>query len=92
MHYIGIDLAWTYTKESGICIIDDFGKIVYCESQVFTDEMIASIVEEYAQDGAIVAIDAPLIVNNETGSRYCDGALMREKIHIGYSSYVQERV
>ena len=81
MHYIGIDLAWTYTKESGICIIDDFGKIVYCESQVFTDEMIASIVEEYAQDGAIVAIDAPLIVNNETGSRSCDGALMRAKIH-----------
>jgi len=81
MHYIGIDLAWTYTKESGICIIDDFGKIVYCESKVFADEMIASIVEEYAQDGAVVAIDAPLIVNNETGSRYCDGALMREKIH-----------
>ena len=81
MHYIGIDLAWTYSKESGICIIDDFGKIVYCESKVFTDEMIASIVEEYAQDGAVVAIDAPLIVNNETGSRYCDGALMRAKIH-----------
>ncbi len=81
MHYIGIDLAWTYTKESGICIIDDFGKIVYCESKVFSDEVIVSIVEEYAQDGAIVAIDAPLIVNNETGSRCCDGALMREKIH-----------
>lgn len=31
MHYIGIDLTWTYTKESGICIIDEFGKIVYCE-------------------------------------------------------------
>jgi len=81
MNYIGIDLAWTYSKESGICIIDDFGKIVYCESKVFTDEMIASIVEEYALDGAVVAIDAPLIVNNEKGSRYCDGALMREKIH-----------
>jgi len=81
MHYIGIDLAWTYSKESGICIIDDFGKIVYCEAKLFTDEIIASIVEEYAQDGVIVAIDAPLIVNNEKGSRYCDGALMREKIH-----------
>ena len=52
MNYIGIDLAWTYTKESGICIIDDFGKIVYCESKVLTDEMIATIVEEFAQDGA----------------------------------------
>ncbi|HWQ41355.1 MAG TPA: DUF429 domain-containing protein [Desulfosporosinus sp.] len=81
MRYIGIDLAWTYSKESGICIIDDNGKIIYYESKVFTDEMIVSIVEEHAQAGAIVGIDAPLIVNNETGSRYCDGAIMREKIH-----------
>jgi len=81
MHYIGIDLAWTYAKESGICIIDDKGMIVYCESKMFSDEMIAAIVEEYAQEGAIVGIDAPLIVNNETGSRFCDGAIMREKIH-----------
>ena len=22
MHYIGIDLAWTYANESGICVID----------------------------------------------------------------------
>jgi predicted RNase H-like nuclease len=47
----------------------------------FNDEMIASIVEEHSLDGAIVAIDAPLIVNNETGSRYCDRAIMKEKIH-----------
>lgn len=81
MRYIGIDLAWTYSNESGICVIDDNGMIVYCESKVFSDEMIAAIVEEHAREGAIVGIDAPLIVNNETGSRYCDGAIMREKIH-----------
>ena len=81
MHYIGIDLAWTYANESGICVIADNGEIVYCESKVFSDEMIAAIVEEHAQEGAIVGIDAPLIVNNETGARYCDGAIMREKIH-----------
>ena len=81
MHYIGIDLAWTYANESGICVIDDKGKIVYCESKVFSDEMIAAIVAEYALEGAIVGIDAPLIVNNETGARFCDSAIMREKIH-----------
>lgn len=81
MHHIGIDLAWTYAKESGICVIDDNGMIVYCESKVFSDDMIAAIIEEYALEGAIVGIDAPLIVNNETGSRSCDGAIMREKIH-----------
>jgi len=81
MHYIGIDLAWTYANESGICVIADNGEIIYCESKVFSDEMIADIVAEYAKEGAIVGIDAPLIVNNETGARYCDGAIMREKIH-----------
>jgi len=81
MRYIGIDLAWTYANESGICVIADNGEIVYCESQVFSDEKIADIVAEHAQEGAIVGIDAPLIVNNETGSRYCDVAIMREKIH-----------
>ncbi|MCB8814733.1 DUF429 domain-containing protein [Desulfosporosinus shakirovi] len=81
MRYIGIDLAWTYANESGICVIADNGEIVYSESQVFSDEMIADIVAEHAREGAIVGIDAPLIVNNETGSRYCDGAIMREKIH-----------
>ncbi|ODA39906.1 DUF429 domain-containing protein [Desulfosporosinus sp. BG] len=59
MHYIGIDLAWTYANESGICVIADNGEIGYCESKVFSDEMIAAIVEEYARDGAIVGIDAP---------------------------------
>lgn len=81
MHYIGIDLAWTYANESGICVIADNGEIIYCESKVFSDEMIGDIVAEYARAGALVGIDAPLIVNNETGARYCDGAIMREKIH-----------
>ncbi|MCB8814646.1 DUF429 domain-containing protein [Desulfosporosinus shakirovi] len=60
MHYIGIDLAWTYANESGICVIADNGEIVYCESKVFSDEMIADIVAEHAREGAIVGIDAPL--------------------------------
>ncbi|WP_088189240.1 DUF429 domain-containing protein [Desulfosporosinus sp. FKA] len=59
MHYIEIDLAWTYSNESGICVIADNGQIIYCESKVFSDEMIADIVAEHAQEGAIVGIDAP---------------------------------
>jgi len=81
MHFIGIDLAWTYKNESGICIIDDRGKIVLCESYTFSDEAIAEIVKQYSDGGALVAIDAPLIVKNNTGSRYADKAIMSEKIH-----------
>ena len=81
MHFIGIDLAWTYKNESGICIIDDSGKILLCESNTFSDEAIAEIVKQYSKGGAIVAIDAPLIVKNNTGSRFSDRAIMSEKIH-----------
>src|SRR5699024_2896910 len=35
----------------------------------------------YSGDDMCIAIDAPLIVNNETGSRGAEGALMRAKIH-----------
>ncbi|OLN27220.1 hypothetical protein [Desulfosporosinus metallidurans] len=59
MHHIGIDLAWTYAKESGICVIDDNGMIVYCESKVFSDEMIAAIVEEYALEGQSLRLMLP---------------------------------
>ena len=43
-------------------------QIFYCESPMFSDEMIAAIVEEHSREGAIVGIDAPLIVNKETGA------------------------
>lgn len=81
MHFIGIDLAWTYKNESGICVIDDSGKILLSESNVFSDEAIVEIVKQYSYEGAIVAIDAPLIVNNHTGSRSADRAIMSEKIN-----------
>ncbi len=81
MYFIGIDLAWTYKNESGICVIDDSGKILLSESNTYSDEEIAKIVKRYSNNGAIVAIDAPLIVNNNTGVRYADRAIMSEKIH-----------
>ncbi|MEL1135062.1 DUF429 domain-containing protein [Desulfitobacterium sp. THU1] len=81
MNFIGIDLAWTYRKETGICVIDDNGNVLFCESQKYSDEMLAGLVKHYSAQGAVVAIDAPLVVANETGSRACDRNLMKEKIH-----------
>jgi Uncharacterized protein conserved in bacteria len=81
MYFIGIDLAWTYKNESGLCVIDDSGKIVRSESDIFSDEAIAEIVENYSVTGALVGIDAPLIVKNLTGSRFAERALLSGKIH-----------
>lgn len=81
MHFIGIDLAWTYRNESGVCIIDKSGNIVHLSSDVYSDEQLVSIIEQHAGNGAVIAVDAPLIVNNETGSRSCERLLNSDRIH-----------
>lgn len=54
MNFVGIDLAWTYKNESGICVIDDAGQIIYCEAKNFSDLEIASIVHNFSTTGVIV--------------------------------------
>lgn len=78
MNFIGIDLAWTYKNETGICILDD-KKQIYLEAKKFSDEMIVELIEKYKP--CVVSIDAPLVVNNESGGRQVDSLLMKTKIH-----------
>lgn len=81
MRFIGIDLAWTYKNETGICIINDDGQIEYLKSLVISDDEIVELLKSCAHEKICVAIDAPLVVNNYDGSREAERALMREKIH-----------
>ena len=81
MRFIGIDLAWTYKNETGLCVINDNGKIEYLKSAVFSDEDMVQIIKSCSHDDVCVAIDAPLIVNNETGSRAAEREFMKYKIH-----------
>lgn len=81
MKFIGIDLAWTYKNESGICVMDESGEVLILESAVFSDEDIANIIKTYSDEILHIAIDAPLIVNNETGSRQAERDLQRGRIH-----------
>lgn len=79
IYFIGIDLAWTYKNETGICVFDQNLKCIYMDSQVFSDEDIKKLLGYY--DRAYVSIDAPLVVKNEKGGRACDSLLMKHKIH-----------
>ena len=81
MKFIGIDLAWTYKNETGICVIDEAGHVKFLDSKVYSNEDILEIIRNYSEGEMCIAIDAPLIVNNETGSRGAEGALMRARIH-----------
>ena len=75
---IGIDLAWNCEKNgSGIAIgkLEDNRLIVESvRSEVLDPDSIARVVGD-TQGIRGVAIDAPLIVRNKTGSRPCEKAL-----------------
>ena len=81
MKYIGIDLAWTYKNETGICIIDESGKVEYLDSQIFTNNDIVEIIAKEQEENLIIGIDAPLIVNNVEGSRDAERLLLKSRIN-----------
>lgn len=81
MRFIGIDLAWSYKNETGICVINETGEVEYLNSAVLSDEEIVSIIKSFSHEQISVAVDAPLVVKNETGSRFAERALMSEKIN-----------
>jgi predicted RNase H-like nuclease len=67
MRVIGVDLAWAQRNRTGLCLAEA-GRVV--ESAVArTDDAIAAWIESRAPGDVIVAFDAPLIVENETGCR-----------------------
>lgn len=84
MKFIGIDLAWTYKNETGVCIISDNGTIECLISAILSNEEIVDLIKQYCHEPICVAIDAPLIVKNENGSREAERSLMAHKIH-GYN-------
>lgn len=81
MKFIGIDLAWTYKNETGICILDSDGTVEYMDAQVYTNESIINIIKTHHTENLTIAIDAPLVVNNAGGSRGAEGEMMRTKIN-----------
>ncbi|MCD2137502.1 DUF429 domain-containing protein [Salinicoccus halitifaciens] len=81
MKYVGIDLAWTYKNETGICILDDAGRVVHLDAQVYTNKELLEIIKTHHDGDMIIAVDAPLVVNNEGGSRGAEGEMMRAKIN-----------
>lgn len=81
MKFIGIDLAWTYKNETGLCVLDDTGQVEYLQAEVYSDEAIAETILAYGEDDLCVAVDAPLVIENETGAREADRLVTRARFH-----------
>ncbi len=75
--FIGLDLAWSARNPTGACALDDSGQIIDERMLGSSDEIIEWI-SGLVDGPAVVAVDAPLNVPNETGRRPCESELSSE--------------
>lgn len=73
--FIGVDLAWGEKAGTGLCVI--VGDTVLASGRSTTLDDIAAWLEPYTRGTCVVAIDAPLIVRNESGRRTCEQLISR---------------
>ena len=77
MKYIGIDLAWSEgsgkraANESGVVMLRASGEVVHAVWTRGVEETV-DWVEKNAPDETLLFVDAPLVVNNESGQRLCE--------------------
>ena len=75
--FFGLDLAWSAKNPTGACVLGEDGVIID-ERMLSSDAEIIGWIELHVGESAVVAIDAPLLVLNETGRRPCESELSRE--------------
>lgn len=75
--FIGIDLAWSDTNQSAICIATQ-NKILQVQ-MIDSIDSIIELISSYKQNYHItVAVDAPLKVPNETGNRSIEKEFIKD--------------
>ncbi len=77
MYAVGVDLAWGRRSPSGLAVLDGGGALVHVSAQR-SDEDIDAALAPYVEGPCVVAIDAPLVVTNDTGNRPAEAALNRD--------------
>lgn len=79
--FIGIDLAWSVEKNNtGVAVLRggrSGASLVESDSGVTSMSGIVAFMARHATDTTVIAIDAPLIVKNRTGSRPCEKEIGR---------------
>lgn len=73
MPVIGVDLAWGPRGRTGLCAVD--GDRVLDSTSVVSDEDIDAWIMRWSAEDMLLAIDAPIVVENEVGARPCEWVL-----------------
>ncbi|MCJ7666692.1 MAG: DUF429 domain-containing protein [Anaerolineae bacterium] len=76
MYFVGIDLAWSVRNTTAVAVAEGDSQeasLLHCKSDLGSDQEITDFIDQCVGfTPALVAIDAPLKVPNETGSRPVD--------------------
>jgi predicted RNase H-like nuclease len=87
MRFVGVDLAWGYRRPSGLVVLDPGGAVV-AEGWATPDEEIDEFIAAHDRGGAVLALDAPLVVGNPAGTRRgCEAELQRRYGRAGAGPY-----
>ncbi|MFT4250736.1 MAG: DUF429 domain-containing protein [Candidatus Woesearchaeota archaeon] len=74
MYFVGVDLSWSRKNKSGVVVLDN-NKLVLSGVVSSDEEVIRCITSTVGSSPVMVAIDAPLLVPNESGSRLAEKEL-----------------
>ena len=77
VRYIGIDLAWGVRNPTGVAVLDADARLLHVSAHK-PDEEIDQALEPFVGGPCVVALDAPIVVTNATGSRPAEKALGRD--------------
>jgi predicted RNase H-like nuclease len=69
LKFVGIDLAWGEEKPSGVAVIDSEGVVQRADAKLLGNAEICQFAGLDSPEATVVAIDAPLIVQNTMGQR-----------------------
>jgi predicted RNase H-like nuclease len=75
--FVGIDIAWSEKNLSGVAVIDSSGTLVRAKGDIRTNQEICDYAGLDEREGAIIAIDAPLVVKNSDKQRPVERDLTR---------------
>ncbi|MGH3508229.1 MAG: DUF429 domain-containing protein, partial [Nocardioidaceae bacterium] len=84
--FIGVHLAWSEHGRTGLAAIDGDGDVRGLWAAT-SDAEIVEWIEDYGADEFVLAMDAPLVVRHQAGSRPCEQALEMAFHHMHPAAY-----
>lgn len=87
--FLGVDLGWS-TGATGLAAVDDAGRLT-ASARVKTDDEIVEWIAAQAGHVVVAAVDAPLIVPNETGQRVPERLIGQAFGGFGASAHTSNR-